>query len=229
MFSLARSYIKNDLNFDVYNHQKRVQMSIHRSPKLSHILLYICLFLIACEAPISKGVDQGEATVRPSEDQGILYEFNQDPDSEGNLAVINLSGAPVYIFEAQNPLREIPAQAGQFLMNLAATAGGNTFEAWANAQPDFEGSEPMSRWTVTLPENVSTSERLVWIITGDSSSPNTYEYTFAYPESFGECGEARYDVDVSLKAPSMSTLFSLKPSEHRRVGFAANQYTLSYQ
>ncbi|MBT7617146.1 MAG: hypothetical protein HN590_07685, partial [Calditrichaeota bacterium] len=156
-----------------------------------------------------------------------------EPDSEGNLLVINQTGKVVVLYANGKRMKTIPASSGRFLVNVdnpdEMTVDLWIFD-WAEISDSLD-SPPLDRifkrWSAPLTSNAADNEfRVTWQISAESAEMHSGTLFLRYR---GSIGEAK-NVSVFLNSRSGSLIGEMKPGDRRNiVGLDYGAYTLNYR
>ena len=106
------------------------------------------------------------------EDKSNLAEdiiIPSEPDETGNLYVNNQLNEPLLIYRADDLLKEVPPNSGDFLVNIASAQGSAVdLKIWRkNDVDDFDNPDESNlyrRWVVLLSPDTLEENRAHWII-----------------------------------------------------------------
>ena len=168
------------------------------------------------------------------EDKSNLVGDNLDPypNETGNLYVNNQLNEPLLLYRADDLLKEVPPNSGDFLVNIASAQGSAVdLKIWRkNDVDDFDNPDESNlyrRWVVLLSPDTLEENRAHWIIDlADVSF--TGQVNFSYPDLFMNGNENVYNVDVYLNQMSGAKIVSLSPGDSINIGLGYNIYNLYY-
>jgi hypothetical protein len=157
-------------------------------------------------------------------------EFIPDPaDQSGNLLIINNSGQRLVLYKDEYVVKQIPASATDYLVNIP-NPGEGTIELdlyrWEDVQLDPNNPDPtkvFKKWLVPLANSTDIEERATWHISGATQYTNVATLNLSY---YGGTDEF---VDVFLNGRTGAKIASLMPGQqNKKVGVDYGNYTLHY-
>lgn len=162
---------------------------------------------------------------------------DSQPDTEGNLLIINKTGEALLLYESGSLIKQIPKseEESSFIVNVANPSGlSKTLKVWKAADVNDHASPDENKlyrsWEVVLSQNTNTDEQLTWIIgTGSSAGSALGTVKFTYPAQGLDGLDNIYSVDVIINE-SGTKLTALSPgTQGKQVGLEYGTYSYYYQ
>ena len=178
---------------------------------------------------VSDGTKSAEDVVRITVNEVDFSQYEGE-DSEGNIVLNNSSGTKVILYKGDVPVKIIPNDSSDFLVNIANPASDivdlRLYRLSAVSgdieNPDF--SLLFKRWNVVLSVDTEVEHRVTWRIEPSTEESNTGTLTLAY------VGGTEYSVDVYLNSQTGAKIISLSPGQqNKRVGIDFGNYTIHYR
>jgi PKD repeat protein len=153
-------------------------------------------------------------------------------DDSGNLVILNDSGSVLMLYRGSTPLRYIPDDASDFLLNLS-TGSSDTLDLRVYKYPDVEddlenpdSENIFKRWNVALADSTALADRSTWYVGSDDSETTAGTLEFSYLA--GSSGDT--SADVYLNSRTGAKILSLSPGvTGRTVGVDYGNYTVLYR
>jgi hypothetical protein len=153
-------------------------------------------------------------------------------DSSGNLVILNDSGSVLMLYQGSTPLRYIPDDASDFLVNIP-TSSSSTLDLRIYRFSDVESNlaSPSSddifkRWNVALADSTALSDRSTWYVGSDDSETTSGTLDFSYLAG----SSSDISADVYLNSRTGAKILSLAPGvSGRSVGVDYGNYTVLYR
>ncbi|HBH47479.1 MAG TPA: hypothetical protein DDX98_02515 [Bacteroidales bacterium] len=160
-------------------------------------------------------------------DPGV-FEPDQ-PDTQGNLLIINNSNEQLVLYKDQVVIKKIPASATDFLVNIPneseATIQLDLFK-WIDVHDDVSNPDPtlaFKRWLVPLSNSTDIEDRATWHVEGLDPDVNVATLSLSY------YGGTQDNVDVYLNSFEGAKISTMKPGDqYKKVGIDYGNYTLNY-
>ena len=156
-------------------------------------------------------------------------------DTEGNLLITNDLPEALYLYSEGVVLKEIPANAANFLVMVPNGGFAQTLKIWKVAAVTNTASpseaELFKRWELVLSRTaVPQGECPLWTIKGRTVGTASGTLSFRYP-STGQDGLAViYSVDIFLNARTGAKITSLAPGmTNKKIGLEYGFYVVHYR
>lgn len=148
-------------------------------------------------------------------------------DDAGNLLIMNNSNQQLVLYKNGIPVKNIPSQADNYIVNLP-TSDGELIQLslynWEDVKNNVNNppqNMAFKDWEIILANSTDANKQVKWYV---SESPqNTATVQFNYYEG------TDYYAEVYLNGKSGSKLLILKPGQKRKIGIDYGNYTLSYR
>ncbi len=180
---------------------------------------------------VNNGEFSGSATVDIEASTSDLSEYS-GADASGNLVLVNRSNEQLVLYQGETPLRVIPNDSSDFLINIPNAVGGAVdlrLHRLQDVQNDIENPDASTiykRWEVPLVNSTALADRSSWVVTADEEQSTTGTVTFDYLAA----ANSDVFVDVYLNSRTGARLTSLRAGDvGRSVGIGYGNYTVLYR